>query len=226
MNPFLWWLWDSEGTRVTRRLESLGRVARQRSRPLVEERIPCMVVNPYTGEGTSVLGVLLDEIALSPREKDAIEALRIVDPRISDVRMVGPFGSSRQRTAIVGASHIARPVPLRSFGDGMSRLFAIVLSLANASGGILLIDEFENGLHHSVQLNAWRMIFGLASKLNTQVFATSHSNDAIGAFQKAAAETPEEGALVRLTRRGEETIPTVFVERELAIATRDEIEVR
>ena len=44
---------------------------------------------------------------------------------------------------------IAQPVPLRSFGDGLNRLFGIILSLVNARGGFLLIDEFENGLHYS-----------------------------------------------------------------------------
>jgi hypothetical protein len=56
--------------------------------------------------------------------------------------------------------------------------------------------------------------------------ATSHSWDAIEAFQKAASETPEEGVLIRLSRRGDEVIPTLFREDELAIVTRDRIEVR
>ena len=119
-----------------------------------------------------------------------------------------------------------RPVPLRSFGDGLSRLFVIILSLVNAQGGILLIDEFENGLHHTVQLDAWRMIFRLARDLDVQVFATSHSWDAVETFQAAAAEAPDDGALLRLVRRGDDIVPTVFTEDELAISSRDRIEVR
>ena len=108
----------------------------------------------------------------------------------------------------------------------MARIFAIVLSLVNAENGILLIDEFENGLHHTVQIDVWRMIFRLAKRLDVQVFAASHSWDALEAFQKAAAEAPEEGALLRLTRRYGNVIPTVFPEDELAIVTRNKIEVR
>lgn len=108
----------------------------------------------------------------------------------------------------------------------MSRIFAIVLSLVNAKGGLLLIDEFENGLHHSVQLDAWRMIFRLAQSLDVQVFATTHSKDAVEAFQEAAAETPELGVLVRLTRRGNAIIPTVVEEEDLGVAIRHDIEVR
>ena len=189
-------------------------------------RMPCVLLSSYGGEETDTLGSLWDGIALTDGEKDVVEALRIIDTRISDVSMVAGEVNSRRRTAIVRADNLLRPVPLRSFGDGLNRLFAMVLSLVNARGGILLIDEFENGLHHTVQLDAWRMIFRLALNLDVQVFATTHSKDAVEAFQQAAAETLESGALVRLTRRGDDIIPTVVAEDELAIATRASIEVR
>ena len=197
---------------------------RGRFGPSSETRMPCIFVSPYGGGGTGMLGPLWDKIALSDREKDVVEGLRIIDPQISAVSMVG--STSRKPTAIVRADNIERPVPLRSFGDGLNRLFGIILSLVNARGGLLLVDEFENGLHHTVQLDVWRTIFQLAQTLDIQVFATSHSWDAVEAFQKAAAEAPEEGVLIRLARRGEDIIPTVLSEDELAIATRDQIEVR
>jgi hypothetical protein len=207
------------------------RRASYRSRPLrlelgVGVQMACSFVDPYGGEGTATLGGLWDKIALSDREKDVVEALRIIDRGISAVSMVGGEGPRQTRTAIVRSVGISRPVPLRSFGDGLNRLFGIVLSLVNAKDGLLLIDEFENGMHHTVQLDVWRTVFGLARKLDIQVFATSHSWDAVEAFQKAAAEAPEEGVLVRLSRKGEDIIPTLFREDELAVATRDRIEVR
>lgn len=191
-----------------------------------EPRLTCVFVNPYGGEQTGTLGTLWDRIALSDREKDVVEALQIIDPAISAVSMVGGEGARRTRTAIVRADNLPRPVPLRSFGDGLNRLFGIVLSLVNAKGGLLLIDEFENSMHHTVQFDAWRAIFRLARRLDIQVFATSHSWDAIEAFQKAAAEDPDEGVLVRLSRRDEDIIPTLFREDELAVVTRDRVEVR
>jgi predicted ATPase len=186
----------------------------------------CIFVSPHGGERTAALGAMWDKIALSDREKDVVEALRIIDPGISAVSMVGGEGPRQTRIAIVRSDNISRPVRLRSYGDGLNRLFGIVLCLVNAKGGLLLIDEFENGLHHTVQLDVWRTVFALARKLEIQVFATSHSWDSIEAFQKAAAEAPEEGVLVRLSRKGDEIIPTLLRKDELAIATRDRIEVR
>jgi hypothetical protein len=183
-------------------------------------------VSPFGGERTATLGNLWDKIALSDREEDVAEALRIIDPDIEAVSMVGGAGSRTSRTAIVRSKSLPRPVPLRSFGDGLNRLFGIILSLVNAKDGLLLIDEFENGMHYSVQPDAWRVIFKLAQRLDIQVVATSHSWDAIEAFQKAASEAPDEGVLIRLSRKGDDIVSTVFREDELAIATRDGIEVR
>ena len=192
-----------------------------------ETRMPCNFVSPY-GDRTAILAPLWDKVVLTKFEHYVVEALQIIEPRISAVNIIGNERGIRDRgrTAIVRTENIDRPVPLRSFGDGMNRLLDITLSLINARGGLLLIDEFENGLHHTIQFNAWKTIFFLAKDLDIQVFATSHSWDAVEAFQQAAAETPEDGALVRLTRRGEEIIPTIFAEDELAIATRNRIEVR
>jgi hypothetical protein len=197
-----------------------------RAELISEPRLVCLFVSPYGGEQTGTLGTLWDKIALSDREKDVVDALRIIDPEISAVSMVGGEGTRQMRTAIVRAAGLPRPVPLRSFGDGLNRLFGIALSLVNAKDGLLLIDEFENSMHHTVQLDAWRVIFKLARRLDIQVFATSHSWEAIEAFQKAAAEDPDEGVLIRLSRSEEEIIPTLFREDELAVVTRDRIEVR
>ena len=189
--------------------------------------LPCVFLGPYGGGRTDTQGDLWDRIVLSEREKDVVDALRIIDPDISAVSMVGGVGPRQKRTAIVRSTRLPRPVPLRSFGDGLNRLFDIILFLVNAKDGLLLIDEFENGMHHTVQVDAWRAIFKLARRLDIQVVATSHSWDTIKAFQTAANEEPdEEGSLVRLTRKGEDIIPTRFSKDELAIASRQRIEVR
>ncbi len=221
---------EARGMRRVLQLDYMRRYS-YRGRPMRtdvadEPSLPSVFVSPYGGERTATLGVLWDKIALSDREKDVVEALRIIDPQISAVSMVGGEGPRQQRTAIVRAGNLPRPVPLRTFGDGLNRLFGIVLSLVNAKDGLLLIDEFENGMHHTVQLDAWRAVFALSRRLGIQVFATSHSWDSIVAFQKAAAESPEEGVLVRLSRKGEDIVPTLFREDELTVVTRDRIEVR
>jgi len=139
--------------------------------------------------------------------------------------MVGN-GRGTRSIAKVRSRQFDSPVSLRTFGDGVNRLLGIILSLCNAKDGILLIDEFENGLHYSVQPLVWKTIFRLAGDLNIQVFATTHSMDCVRAFQEAATESPHDDALIRLLRKDGHSISTAFDEQELEVVTRHEIEVR
>lgn len=189
--------------------------------------VPCVHLDPSISRSTAQMGALWDNIALTDLEPEIIKAMKAVSEDIQAISMIGgDVRGARARTVIAKSARYPTPVPLKTFGDGVNRLFGIILSLCSARNGVLLVDEIENGLHYSIQTGIWRTIFRLAGDLNVQVFATSHSWDCIRAFQEAASESPENGMLVRLSKRGETVVPTLFSEDELKIVTRDQIEVR
>lgn len=169
---------------------------------------------------------LWDGIALSDLEEKVIRALQIVEPSLERVAFVGEADAPRPRRVALAKCRNRSPEPLKSLGDGMNRIFEISLGLVSAQKGYLLIDEFENGIHYSAQPDLWRMLFDVATALHVQVFATTHSWDCIAAFQMAASEHPSEGVLVRLEQGDGAIRATCFHEDELAILTRESIEVR
>jgi ABC-type cobalamin/Fe3+-siderophores transport system ATPase subunit len=190
------------------------------------KELNCFLVDS-NGLDKRQISYLWDSIALTPQEKEVLNALRIIAPGVEDISVIGDPNSPRERTTIIKVVDIDEPLPIRSLGDGMQRMLGIALALINAKNGLLLVDEIENGLHYSVQLDLWQLIFELAQRLNVQVFATSHSWDCIEAFQKIAKATPqEEGVLIRLEHKKGRVVPVVFDENKLAIATREQIEVR
>ena len=117
-------------------------------------------------------------------------------------------------------------------GDGMLRVLQLALKLFAAKGGFLLIDEFENGLHYSVQEKVWGLLFEVAERHNIQIFATTHSWDCIESFTKVAvARTETDGVLFRLGRSVRTSdqgrvIATVFDEAALQNITQQDVEVR
>lgn len=140
---------------------------------------------------------LWDAIGLTELRKEVISGLRLIEP-INDLQFVQSTVSPRERLPLVTTDMSKEPLPLRSMGDGTNRLFNIVLALASASDGVLLVDEFENGLHWSVQKEVWKTVFRLASRLNVQVFATTHSRDCVHGFGQAWRENEGLGAFFRL----------------------------
>jgi hypothetical protein len=170
---------------------------------------------------------LWDSIALTPLQEEVIAALQIIAPGVGGLNFVADFSSPLDRIPIVKVQGIEEPLPLSNLGDGMQRMLGIALALVNAKDGMLLVDEIENGLHYSLLPDLWRMIFQLARRLNIQVFATTHSWDCIEGFQQAAQEdTQTEGLLIRLDAKKDGITATLFDERRLGIATREQIEVR
>lgn len=170
---------------------------------------------------------LWDEIKLRDVKRIVLEGLQIIVPTIEDIDIFGALDRTREPAIKVRIKDYPDPLPLRSLGEGLNRIFGLTVALANARNGLLLIDEIESGLHYSVQLALWRLLFAIAHKLNVQIFATTHSWDCVETFQQAALEAEnEEGLLIRLQKQGEEIVPTLFDEADLAIVTRDQIEIR
>ncbi len=171
---------------------------------------------------------LWDKVALTDDESRAVEALRLVfGEAIERVAVIGDERSSHIRRAVVRIAGQERPVPLRSLGDGAVRLFGVALALANSQGGFLLIDEAENGIHHTIQRDFWRMVLLMAEANNVQVFATTHSWDCAAGFAQAAVEAEGvAGALVRLDSDGENIRAVEYSERQLHVAAEQGIEVR
>lgn len=187
------------------------------------------------------LASLWDNIALTANEEFVSKALQVIDPDVRGLVFIQrnssrpvrrrPGERNGDRTAIVRLASQSGPIPLNSMGDGMLRILQLILALFPAKGGLLLIDEFENGLHYSVQEQTWELIFKLAKKLNIQIFATTHSWDCIEAFKNAALQSPETGVLFRLGRSVKKSdkgkvIATVFDEDDFVKLTQADVEVR
>ena len=168
-----------------------------------------------------------DQVALTNDESRVLCALNLViGDDVVGVAMVGEGGASKRRVIVRLKNH-DRPVPLRSLGDGAVRLFGIALALASSSGGFLLIDEAENGIHHTAQRDLWSMILQTASANGTQVLATTHSWDCVRGFAEAAADSePGDGVLVRLDRADTALRAVVYSQEALETAAEQRIEVR
>jgi AAA15 family ATPase/GTPase len=166
---------------------------------------------------------LWESIVLTPLEDDVIEFLKIVEPRIRRMDVNG----ENSRVLLDGET---APVSLKSLGEGMSRMLWLAVALVSAKESkLLLIDEFEAGLHHSVQKTLWEKIFQYAKEWDIQVFVTTHSMDTVRTFQEVAdkAENLGLGKYFRLQRNQKDQIEAVsYNEEELATALEFELETR
>lgn len=174
-----------------------------------------------TGVSVDDVGLLLGSIALTEEYDHVVTALQALDGRIRGVSHVALGEDSRSGSVIVRLDDTA-PVPIGNLGDGIWRLLGLALSLARARGGVLLIDEIDTGLHYSILPKMWQMVARAATRLDVQVFATTHSRDA---FETMTSLGPDADISVQRIERGQPKA-TAFDARELRLAAENGFEVR
>lgn len=198
-----------------------------------EKKIPCSYI-PTQFVSLDDLAEEWDKIALTDYEKYIKNALHFIESDFESLAFIERPKSLRgsRRFPIVKMKNIEKPIPLNSMGDGMLRVLQLALKIFAAKGGFLLIDEFENGLHFSIQEKIWNWLFDLAVQLDIQVFATTHSWDCVESFSKVfSAKKNAEGILFRVGRSvrlsdKDCVIATEFDAEQLANITQSEVEVR
>lgn len=207
-------------------------IARARSQSIDRNSSPiaCEFLGPSVLDNQDI-DRMWNKVALTANETSAVESLRLVyGNEIKAVAIVGGPGPNfglGNRYPIVKIDGHDRPVPLRSLGDGATRIFGVALALANSEGGFLVIDEAENGIHHSVQRDFWRMVIRTAQENDVQVIATTHSWDCVVGFGEALRGIEEEaGLLIHLSRYRDSIRATEYAGEDLQTAIRQGTEVR
>lgn len=189
---------------------------------IVKDRCPFQYVHTIDFN-TDDNAVLFDKIAMTSDEKYIIQALNIINPDIEKLNFLNSDDIKGRRIPLVSIGD--NRYRLSSMGDGINRILTIILALLNCKDGVLLLDEFETGLHYSVQDQLWEIIFMLSEKLNVQVFVTTHSNDCVSSFARTNKQGV--GQLIRLVNHDGEILPTIFDDsEELLFASDNSLEMR
>jgi len=125
------------------------------------------------------------------RAKLLVEALQIINPRITDVRI------AKVESGLSVVLDNEREVSLGALGNGVvtwASALLTIMEIADKSHDeaqsempmFVLIDEIGAGVHYSLMIDLWKYISGFASLYpNIQFVSTTHSDDCVRAFCEA-----------------------------------------
>jgi hypothetical protein len=238
---------ENEGARMARikffQFEQLAGTVE----PLQRSGPPLLVINSsgqpaFTSQGSrktpnvGVLGIQsgdptevaeLFNSAVQERDAEAkIEALmRELEPRIKRLRYSKPKGTFHP--LVYCDIGLERALPSTQMGEGFNRALAIFCQIFVSKLNVLLVDEIENGLHHSVLPAVWRGLFQVAESEDVQLVATTHSWECVrAAYEIAKDKNPEGFQYLRLDRVAE-TVKCTAVETDtMALAVAEGWEMR
>jgi len=163
---------------------------------------------------------------LRKKEKDTIllDALKIIEPRLEKIEILNYQGASMLHGYLKGYDE---PVPSPLLGDGVRRALMVILAIGAADNGVVLVDEIENGIHHSAMKSLWSVIAAAAKTFNCQFFATTHSDECIRAGHDALKDSSSyELMLYRLDRINGSIQAVKYDEEALSAALSIPLEVR
>ena len=159
-----------------------------------------------------VTATMFSAIQLRGEDDKVLRLIRPLEPRLNRLTII-----SIDNVPVIHAylNGMKRPMPIQLLGEGLNRVLALALSMSEATGSLLLIDEIENGLHHRVHSAVFPTLLKLAKELDVQIFATTHSSECIRtAYNSFEEEDKAEFAFYRLSRVNED-VKAVYFDNEM-----------
>lgn len=201
---------------------------------------PCFAVSdrPFAGLKPAIFSthpsnptqdaVDYNRVILKRRKKQVEKMLREIEPRLEAVEALQTGQPGQSSSPLIYADlGLSEMIPVTQLGQGFNRLLDIYSEIVAADAKVLLVDEIENGLHHSVLPVVWKGLFLAAKEFDVQIFATTHSWECILAADEAArAGENYDLALIRLDRVKEDIKATIIDEKSLSTAKELQWEMR
>lgn len=200
-----------------------GRYLRRRSEAFATAGVQFLGTSLFSAQNTAALW---DEVALTEKEEQVIETLRMIEPSVQRVAVLGAQG--RRLNVYLQLRGQQQRVPLGSMGEGIRRLFSLALAIGTTPrNGSLLVDEIDTGLHHTVMAQMWELVMRAAKQFQFQVFVTTHSLDCLLALASTISRRPDfarDLVVHRLERGRDATVQ--FSGDDLKLAIAKELEIR
>lgn len=160
--------------------------------------IPVITLSPVSHRVELIQSRQLSEATLSGDKFSVIEAMQMIDPHIDNLEVVSRSGMASS----VWVHHSETGFsPVSNLGDGTRRVLSIALALQSVRGGVLLIDEVETAIHKDALGTFFDWLFDAAKHFNVQIFATTHSLEAIDAILSVNLKHPEDLVAFQLPDR-------------------------
>jgi len=146
----------------------------------------------------------LKSVILANKDHYILQILQKVDPAIRRLVLVG-----EKIFVDTGLSHL---LPIQMLGDGLVKIInACAAVLICKGGGLVCLDEIDNGLHFSAMKDFWFGLTQFARDNDVQIIATTHDYDFLMSVSKETDKNIQsEFSYIKLVRRVRDGVESVF----------------
>lgn len=152
-----------------------------------------------------------------------LAAVRQLFPQVEDLRVEVYCGKPR---VFVKSTGVRRLFPIDLLSAGVTSFLNLLVAIQTWKNGVILIDEFESGLHYSVLQRGFETVMEFARQRNVQVVLSTHSAEFLSTIAPLTATNSEDFCLLRTERVGGETRVKQFDGKSLDAALQEHVEIR
>ncbi len=176
----------------------------------------------HTKSLVNALNEKYDLIVRNLKKKGFLKTISRLDPNIKDI-------DKTQDGIIIAYKGFSQSNPIGILGNGVIKMICIIAAIIATKGGVVLIDEIENGIHYSLLNSFWKSILETAKKESVQIIAATHSLDCVNAFYNSFPNEAEQEQLriFRMEKSEENEYEAIkYNAKDLKIALEENWEVR
>ncbi len=141
--------------------------------------LPVTTVSPFSHRVRQLQVKQVSEATLKGTKFSVLDAVKLLDSDIEDLEILSRTGI---RPTIYLRHKRTGFTPLSVVGDGIRRVLTIALNLISVQHGALLIDEIETAVHKDALGKVFEWMVKACLHYDVQLFATTHSLEAVDAI--------------------------------------------
>ena len=189
----------------------------------IPNKISAKLMTARNREATESVSASFGNLQLSGKERRVTDFLKHLEPALTMLTAISTGGPPIVH-AYIGDN---LPIPANLVGEGFSRMLELAVGVAQVEGGLLLVDEIENGLHYSAHKGIFSTLFDLAVEFDVQIVATTHSRECVIAARKAlGGKGADDFAYHRIYRHKGEARVASFDSEMIDVAAEFDMEIR
>jgi len=215
--------WQSNGEKFSSRVEISSTGFRIRNVP--EALFPSVFLPSGHKGGTEEAAKRYSDLSKENQEAGVVAALNRIYPLIGSLSVEVDPGGPMLYANVKG---LRKKLPLPAVSEGINKYFSILLAIHAAQGGVLLLDEAENGFYRERFTSIVSAVVEESLMQNTQIFLTTHSMEFLQSLLPVLKTHASRFSLIR-TKRDDATGACGlegFEGRKMASAIEEGFEIR
>ncbi len=188
----------------------------------IADIVPEVFVNTGGQYGPNTV-LRFSELSKEGKEELVTDAVRSTYPRVQALSI-----EVQDSTPMLFASvdDVPGKIPVEFVSSGLTKYITLLCAILDNAGGVVLIDEIENGFHYSKLPALWTQLHKFCAEHDVQLFASTHSLECLRALSGAVTADPDDFALLRMTAANGQATVEKFGGDMIEAALEQRVEIR